>query len=82
MNKNVNLHEINLHKLPNFSLSSFSLSSQYSLFSQIKLTVDTVKEELKNNDKINTTNYEAFDYFNANDYEFLPTKPTVSFIHE
>lgn len=58
---------------------SLPLSLQFSLFSQIKLSVETVKVELKNSDKINTTNYEAFDFFNAPDYEFLPTKPTVSF---
>ena len=69
-----------LHKITELSLSlSLPLSLQYSLFSQIKLSVETVKVELKNRDKINTTNYEAFDFFNAPDYEFLPTKPTVSF---
>lgn len=61
-----------------FSLS-FPLSLQYSLYSQIKLTIGAVKEDLNSHDKINTSNYEAFDYFNANSYTFLPDKPTVSF---
>jgi hypothetical protein len=60
------------------SLSLLLSSTQYSLYSQVELNVGDLKNALISNDKINVTNYEAWDEFNAQYYEFLPKHPTVS----
>ncbi|XP_070494696.1 uncharacterized protein [Chironomus tepperi] len=56
--------------------SSISVSDMNANFEEIRLTASYIDVDLRDNEKINTTNYKAWDEFNARDYEFLPQKPT------
>ncbi|KAL7030512.1 hypothetical protein ACKWTF_006689 [Chironomus riparius] len=53
-----------------------SVNGTLSLFSQIKLTAEIIEIDLRDNERINSTNYKAWETFNAHNYKFIPEKPT------